>query len=68
MSEEALRIIEIGVASVAVSITTYLLGIFRIELLGVVFWLTTLAGQSLLAFLEQLGTPPVAPGTTDIPS
>jgi hypothetical protein len=68
MSEEALRVLEIGVAGVAVSIATYVLGIFRIELIGVVFWITTLAGQSVLAFLEQFGSPSIAPGTTDIPS
>lgn len=68
MSDEALRIIEIGVAGIVVTLATYLLGMFRVELLGVVFSLTTLAGQSVVAFLEQFGAAPIPSGTTDPPS
>ena len=55
MSDELVRVLEIGAAGIAVTMATYFLGMFRLELLGVVFSLTTLAGQSVVAFLEQLG-------------
>jgi hypothetical protein len=67
MSEELIRIVEIGVAGVVLTMATYLLGMFRIELLGVVFSLTTLAGQSVVAFLERFAAP-VPPARTDPPS
>lgn len=68
MSEELVRIVEIGVAGIVVTIATYLLGMFRVELLGVVFSLTTLAGQSVVAFLEQFGGTSIDSGRTDPPS
>lgn len=65
MSEETLRIIEIGVAGIVVTTATFILGMFRAELLGIVFSLTTLAGQTVIAFLEQFGAAPIASGSTD---
>jgi hypothetical protein len=62
MSDELVRVLEIGVAGIVLTMATYFLGMFRLELLGVVFSLTTLAGQSVVAFLEQLG------GTINPPS
>ena len=67
MSEELVRVLEIGVAGIAVTMATYFLGMFRVELLGIVFSLTTLAGQSVIAFLEQLGGT-ISSGRTDPPS
>jgi hypothetical protein len=64
MSEELIRMIEIGVAGVVLTIATFYLGMFRAELLGVVFSLTTLAAQSLVACLEQLGGAPIS-GSSD---
>ena len=61
MSEETVRIVEIGLAGLAVTMATFLLGMFRVEMLGVVFSLTTLAGQSVVAFLEQFASAPVNP-------
>jgi hypothetical protein len=68
MSEELVRGVEIGVAGIVVTLLAYLLGLFRMELLGVVFSLTTLAGQSVVAFLEQFGAPPIGPGPSAPPS
>lgn len=68
MTEDAIRILEIGIAGVVVTMATYLLGMFRIELLGVVFSLTTLAGQSVILFLEHFSAAPANPGHTDTSS
>lgn len=68
MSDETLRIIEIGVAGIVVTMVTYLLGMFPVEQLGVVFSLTTLGGQSVVEFLERFGAAPIPSGTTDPPS
>jgi len=68
MTEEAVRILEVGIAGIVVTVATYLLGMFRAELLGVVFTLTTLAGQSVILFLEHLSAAPVNTSSTDLPS
>jgi hypothetical protein len=65
MNEDAVRILEIGIAGIVVTMATYLLGMFRVELLGVVFSLTTLAGQSVIVFLEHFSAAQVNPGSTD---
>ena len=65
MTEETIRLIEIGVAGIVVTMATFLLGMFRAELLGIVFSLTTLAGQTVIAFLEQFGAAPIPSGSTD---
>jgi hypothetical protein len=65
MSEELLRMLEIGVAGFVLTIVVFLLGMFRVEFLGVVFSLTTLAGQTVVACLEQFGAAPIAPGQAD---
>jgi hypothetical protein len=67
MSEELVRVLEIGVAGIVVTMATYFLGMFRLELMGIVFSLTTLAGQSVVAFLEQFGGE-LNSGRTDPPS
>lgn len=68
MSEEAIRILEIGVAGVVVTMATFVLGLFRVELLGVVFSLTTLAGHSVILFLDHVESSTAAAGTTDPPA
>ena len=50
---------------IVVTAATFLLGMFRAELLGIVFSLTTLAGQTVIAFLEQFGAAPIGSGSTD---
>ena len=67
MSDELLRLLEVGIAGIVVAAATYVLGMFRLELMGVVFSLTTLAGQSVIAFLEQLAAAPI-PGRIDPPA
>jgi hypothetical protein len=61
MSEESVRRIEIGMAGIAVTLTALFLGLFRIEVMGLVFSLTTLAGQAVIAVLDQVEAP--APGS-----
>jgi hypothetical protein len=65
MSEELVRFVEIGVAGIVVTMATHFLGMFRMELLGVVFSLTTLSAQSIVAFLEEFGGTPVNADRTD---
>ena len=68
MSEEAIRILEIGVAGVVVTMATFMLGLFRVELLGVVFSLTTLAGHAVIVFLDYVESTAISAGTTDPPA
>jgi hypothetical protein len=67
MTEEHIRILEIGVAGIVVTMAAYFLGMFRAELLGIVFCFTTAAGQTVVAFLEQIGGT-IGSGRTDPPS
>jgi hypothetical protein len=65
MSEELIRVFEIGIAGLALTMVVFVLGFFRVEFLGVVFSLTTLAGQTVVACLEQFGGTPINPGQID---
>ena len=68
MSEASLRLVEIGIAGLALAVASHTLGIFRIELVGVAFFLATLAGQSVAALLEQCVAAAHRPETADRPA
>jgi hypothetical protein len=63
MSEESLCMVEIGIVGLALAVASHMLGIFRFELLGIVFFLATVAGQSVAAFLERCGRISRAPSS-----
>jgi hypothetical protein len=58
--EELLRVLEIGAAGVVATIAAYLLGLYRVDLLMVIYFSITLAGQCVTALLAKMrcGTPP----------
>jgi hypothetical protein len=68
VTDELVRNVEVGVVGIVLAIAAYCLGMFRVELLGVVFSLATLAAQSVIVFLEQVGASPIGSGRTDPPA
>jgi hypothetical protein len=52
--EELIRVLEIGSGGTAATLAAYLLGLYRVDLLMVVFFSMTLAGQFLSAMLDRV--------------
>jgi hypothetical protein len=52
--DEIIHVIEIGTAAVAASIGAFAMGLYRIELLMIVFFSVTLGGQFLSAMLARM--------------
>ena len=54
--DDWIHIAEIGAAGTAATTAAWLLGLYRVDLLMVVFFSMTLAGQFLSALLAKLAT------------
>jgi hypothetical protein len=54
--EELIHVAEIGVAGTAATTAAWVLGLYRVDLLMVVFFSMTLAGQCVSALLAKLAT------------
>jgi hypothetical protein len=52
--EELIRVLEIGSGGTAVTFAAYVLGLYRIDLLMVVFFSMTLAAQFVGALLDKV--------------
>jgi hypothetical protein len=54
--EEWIHVAEIGVAGTAAATAAWWMGLYRVDLLMVIFFSMTLAGQFLSALLAKLAT------------
>ncbi|MGZ5036067.1 MAG: hypothetical protein ACXWG1_10480 [Usitatibacter sp.] len=59
--DEVVHVAEIGGAAVAASIGAFALGLYRVEVLMVVFFSVTLGGQFVSAMLARMRPAPAAP-------
>jgi hypothetical protein len=51
--DELIRVLEIGTGGTAVTLAAYVLGLYRVDLLMVVFFSMTLAAQFAAALLDK---------------